>query len=50
MLFYSNYGYHPKFDLLNFCKGENRGIEDFAIDFSQLQAIMELQFEETQDC
>lgn len=49
MPFYPNYGYHPKFGLLNFFKGDNCALEDFATQLSQLQTTMKFQLQEAED-
>jgi len=49
MSFYSNYGYHSKFDLLNFSNNENFVIENFAARSLQLQTILKLHFKEAID-
>jgi hypothetical protein len=49
MLFYANYGHHPKLDLLDPSRIDNLGAKDFATRLLQLQDAMKLQLQEARD-
>jgi hypothetical protein len=49
MSFYANYGYHPKFDMLNQSKNENPTADDFAARLLELHALIKVHLEEAQD-
>lgn len=46
--FYVNYGYHPKFDMLNKSKNENPAAIDFTIWLLKLHVLMKLHLQEAQ--
>ena len=47
--FYSNYGFHPKLDLLSSSANSNPAADDFARKLSQIQDILKLQLQATQE-
>jgi hypothetical protein len=47
--FYTNYGHHPKLDLLDPSKTDNPAVVDFATRLLQLQDAMQFQLQEAQD-
>ena len=46
--FYSNYGHHPKLDMLQPSRSENPAVEEFATRMAELQATMKSHLEKAQ--